>query len=170
MRSAPSAPTHVDAAYKEFVKIKDQASALCRVIIQEELQRIRDLPSGSSAIRRRGSSVESPRSPGAIYDTRSSFSGRSLAEVVSGSAGKTIPTNEHWLAVIREWKACVELLTDAFKTSLADTYKSYERDATQEMVDALFANKRYRREAVQRMRNASVTRVLSADPQFVCSP
>ena len=38
------------------------------------------------------------------------------------------------------------------------------------MIDLLFASKKFRREAVHRMRNASVTRVLSADPQFVRYP
>ncbi|KAF7543348.1 hypothetical protein G7046_g10017 [Stylonectria norvegica] len=166
MRSAPSGPNHVDAAYKEFAKIKDQCAALCRAILQEELKRARDIANGSEVIARRGSSIESPRSPSGLFDTRSSFSGRSLAEVVTGSVGKGPSTTDTWLSLIRDWKTCLESLTEAFKTSLADTYKSYERDATQEMVDALFASKRFRREAVHRMRNASVTRVMSADPQF----
>ena len=116
---------------------------------------------------RRDSSIESPRSPG-IFDTRSSFSGRSLAEVVTGSVGKGPPTNESWLSIIRDWRSCLETLTENFKISLADTYKTYEPNSTQEMVDLLFANKRFRKEAVHRMRNASVTRVMSADPQYVC--
>lgn len=75
--------------------------------------------------------------------------------------------NDAWLTAIRDWKTYLEALTEAFMISLADTYRSYERDATQDMIDALFASKRFRKEAVLRMRNASVTRVMSADPQFV---
>lgn len=168
MRSAPSGPSHVDAAYKEFHKIKDQCAALCRIILQEELRRGREPANGAEILPRRGSSIESPRSPGGLFDTRSSFSGRSLAEVVTGSVGKGVPlTNESWLNVIRDWKTCVETLAENFKTSLADTYKTYEPGVTQEMVDLLFSNKRFRKEAVHRMRNASVTRVMSADPQYV---
>ncbi|KAF7547489.1 hypothetical protein G7Z17_g7711 [Cylindrodendrum hubeiense] len=166
MRAGPSTPHHVDAAYKELVKVKDQCAGLCRLILQDALRRNRDTANGADGLPRRDSSLEAPRSPGAIYDTRSSFSGRSLAEVVSGSVIKEPQTNDTWLSVIRDWKTFLEALTESFKISLADTYRSYERDATQEMIDALFASKRFRKEAVLRMRNASVTRVMSADPQF----
>jgi 3-phenylpropionate/cinnamic acid dioxygenase small subunit len=71
---------------------------------------------------------------------------------------------------VRDWKNYLESLADACRTSLIETYKNNERDATPEQVEALFTNKRFRKEAVQRMRNASVTRVMSADPQFVCGP
>ncbi|KPM36337.1 hypothetical protein AK830_g10235 [Neonectria ditissima] len=167
MRTGPSTPHHVDAAYKELIKVKEQCANLCRLILQDALRRNRgDNPNGTDGLPRRDSSLEFPRSPGAIYDTRSSFSGRSLAEVVSGSVIKEPHTSDTWLSAIRDWKTYLEALTEAFKISLADTYRSYERDATQEMIDALFASKRFRKEAVLRMRNASVTRVMSADPQF----
>ncbi|KAH7126353.1 hypothetical protein B0J13DRAFT_627943 [Dactylonectria estremocensis] len=166
MRAGPTTPHHIDAAYKELIKVKDQCANLCRLILQEALRRNRDIANGIDTLPRRDSSIESPRSPGAVYDTRSSFSGRSLAEVVSGSVIKEPYTNDSWLSVIRDWRTFLEALTESFKISLADTYRSYERDATQEMIDALFASKRFRKEAVLRMRNASVTRVMSADPQF----
>ncbi|KAI1058219.1 hypothetical protein LB506_001147 [Fusarium annulatum] len=162
-RNFPTTPNHVDSAYKDFTKYKEQCATLCRHILTEELGRGSrnggDLP-------RRDSTVESPQSPGQIYDTRSSFSGRSLAEVVSGSVGKSIHQTDAWLSSVRDWKNYLESLADACRTSLIETYKNNERDATPEQVDALFTNKRFRKEAVQRMRNASVTRVMSADPQF----
>lgn len=169
MRSVPSGhnPNHVDAAYKEFSKIKDKCSALCHAVLQEDFRQVRSLSNAAETLARRDSSLESPYSPGGLFDHRSSFSGRSLAEVVSGSNGKGAHVSEAGLNAVRDWKICLETLTDAFKTSLAETYKSYERDATPEMVEALFHSKKYRRDAVHRMRNASVTRVLSADPQFV---
>ncbi|KAI7761675.1 hypothetical protein LZL87_013113 [Fusarium oxysporum] len=162
-RNFPTTPNHVDSAYKDFTKNKEQCATLCRHILTEELGRGSrnggDLP-------RRDSTVESPQSPGQIYDTRSSFSGRSLAEVVSGSVGKSIHQTDAWLSSVRDWKNYLESLADACRTSLIETYKNNERDATPEQVEALFTNKRFRKEAVQRMRNASVTRVMSADPQF----
>ncbi|KAF4945840.1 hypothetical protein FGADI_11636 [Fusarium gaditjirri] len=162
-RNFPTTPNHVDSAYKDFTKHKEQCATLCRHILTEELGRGSrnggDLP-------RRDSTVESPQSPGQIYDTRSSFSGRSLAEVVSGSVGKSIHQTDAWLSSVRDWKNYLESLADACRTSLIETYKNNERDATPEQVEALFTNKRFRKEAVQRMRNASVTRVMSADPQF----
>ncbi|KAI5467945.1 hypothetical protein BGZ63DRAFT_40186 [Mariannaea sp. PMI_226] len=166
MRAGPSSPHHVDAAYKELVKVKDQCSNLCRLILQDALRRNRDSITSHETLRRQDSYVESPQSPGAVFDTRSSFSGRSLAEVVSTSIVKEPLNNDAWLNAIRDWKTYLEALAEAFMISLADTYRSYERDATQDMIDALFASKRFRKEAVLRMRNASVTRVMSADPQF----
>ncbi|KAH7269266.1 uncharacterized protein BKA55DRAFT_495400 [Fusarium redolens] len=162
-RNFPTTPNHVDSAYKDFAKHKEQCATLCRHILTEELGRGSrnggDLP-------RRDSTLDSPQSPGQIYDTRSSFSGRSLAEVVSGSVGKSIHQTDAWLSSVRDWKNYLESLADACRTSLIETYKNNERDATPEQVEALFTNKRFRKEAVQRMRNASVTRVMSADPQF----
>jgi hypothetical protein len=102
-----------------------------------------------------------------MYDHRSSFSGRSLSEVVTGSAGRSAHINENGLNIVRDWRIYLETLAEWFKHNLADTYRKFESDATPEMVEALFNNKRYRKEAVNRMRNASVTRVISADPQFV---
>jgi hypothetical protein len=113
---------------------------------------------------RRDSSIESPS---ALYDQRSSFSGRSLSEVVTGSGGRSTHVNEVWLSAIRDWKMYLETLAETIRTNLADTYKKFESEATPEMIEAMFTNKRYRREAVHRMRNASVTRVMSQDPQFV---
>lgn len=171
MRSAPSAPSHVDQAYKEFLKIKDRCASLCQAIMAEE---IRPLPRGSPSsahdtLQRQDSYSESPRSPG-LLDNRSSFSGKSLAEVVSANGGSNRlgihGGSELWMGPIRDWRACVEALNEAFRSSLAETYKTYERDATHEMIEALFNNKKFRREAVTRMRNASVTRVLAPDPQF----
>ncbi|KHO01332.1 uncharacterized protein MAM_00333 [Metarhizium album ARSEF 1941] len=167
MRSAPSGPSHVDAAYREFEKIREPCATLCYGILQDELRLAPAMSSTTETATRRDSSLDSPCSPGAIiYDQRSSFSSRSLAEVVPGSVIKPGLVNELWLNAVRDWKACLEILCEAFKVSLADTYKNYERDATPEMVDLLFTSRKFRREAVHRMRNASVTRVLSADPQF----
>ncbi|KAJ6446983.1 arthropod defensin domain-containing protein [Purpureocillium lavendulum] len=167
MRAAPAGPNHVDGAYKEFTKIKDSCHTLCLAILQDELRPLRAGSNDTDSLQRRDSSFDSPHSPGAaVFDQRSSFSGRSLTEVATGSVARVPQANELFLAAIRDWKNCLETLTEAFRVSLADTYKSYERDATQEMVDLLFSSKRFRKDAVNRMRNASVTRVLSADPQF----
>lgn len=168
MRAAPSAPSHVDQAYKEFLKIKDRCTSLCLAVMQEEIKPLRASPSANETLVRQDSYTESPRSPG-MLDNRSSFSGKSLAEVISANGGNRpgIHGPEFWMGPIRDWRACVEVLNEAFRTSLADTYKAYEKDATPEMIDSIFNNKRFRRDAVTRMRNASVTRVLAPDPQFV---
>lgn len=171
MRAAPAGPNHVDAAYKEFTKIKDRAIPLCYAILQEEIKPLRQGPmSFSSELPvRRESSLEVPQSPLGTTDQRSSFSGRSFSEMTTHGTSRSVMSvpSEVWLGTIRDWKNCLELLAETFRTSLAETYKSYERDATPEMLDHLFNNKKFRKEAVHRMRNASVTRVLSADPQYV---
>lgn len=168
MKSAPSGASHVDQAYKEFSKIKERCIALCLAIVQDEIKPLRSSASATDALMRQDSYTDSPLSPG-LLDNRSSFSGKSLAEAVSAGGNNRlgIHGSDVWMGPIRDWRACIEALNDAFRTSLAETYKSYERNASEEMLEALFTNKKFRREAVHRMRNASVTRMLSADPQFV---
>lgn len=174
MRAAPSGPSHVDGAYKEFTKINERCAALCDAILREEIKTPRTLSNAAATepipLTRQDSSADTPRSPSAVFDQRSSFSGRSLAEVIT-AGGSRSQSQSHggdmWLTPIRDWKTCLEVLAEHFKTSLTETYTSYERDATPEMLEALFTSKKFRRDAVHRMRNASVTKILSADPQFV---
>ncbi|KJZ75838.1 hypothetical protein HIM_04662 [Hirsutella minnesotensis 3608] len=166
VRLISTGPSHVDAAYKEFSKHKDTCSSLCHAILLDDLPPVRNISSVGGSLTRRDSSLESPPSLRDVHDQRSSFSGRSLAEVVTAGGSRLTLGHDACLNAIREWKNCLEAMVDSFRVSLADTYKSYERDATPDMIDLLFNNKKYRREAVSRMRNASVTRVLSADPQF----
>ncbi|QYT00351.1 hypothetical protein H0G86_007437 [Trichoderma simmonsii] len=173
MRAAPSGPSHVDGAYKEFTKINERCAALCDAILREEIKTPRTLSNAAATepipLTRQDSSADTPRSPSAVFDQRSSFSGRSLAEVIT-AGGSRSQSQSHgsdmWLTPIRDWKTCLEVLAEHFKTSLTETYTSYERDATPEMLEALFTSKKFRRDAVHRMRNASVTKILSADPQF----
>ncbi|KAL7793718.1 hypothetical protein V8C37DRAFT_84343 [Trichoderma ceciliae] len=167
MRGASSGPSHVDGAYEEFVKIKEPCATLCDAILREEIKTPRSLSNATEtlALTRHDSLAETPRSPSALFDHRSSFSGRSLAEVAV-AGGSRSHGGDMWLTPVRDWKTCLEVLTEHFKVSLAETYKSYERDATPEMLEALFSSKKFRRDAVHRMRNASVTKILSADPQF----
>ncbi|GAO18670.1 uncharacterized protein UV8b_01837 [Ustilaginoidea virens] len=167
IKAAPSGPSHVDSAYKELEKIRETCSSLCHGLLQDHAKPGRSVSNATEATNPRSPSIDSPRSPGGSgFDQRSSFSGRSTSDVVNGSVSRLGPATELYLNAIRDWKTCLQTLCEAFKVSLADTYKSYERDATPEMIDLLFASKKFRREAVHRMRNASVTRVLSADPQF----
>ncbi|KAL7947532.1 hypothetical protein V8C42DRAFT_318052 [Trichoderma barbatum] len=170
MRAAPSGPNHVDGAYKEFTKINERCAALCDAILREEIKSPRALsnatPTETIPLTRQDSSADTPRSPSAMFDHRSSFSGRSLAEVVTVGGGSRSHGGDMWLTPIRDWKTCLEVMAEHFKASLTETYKSYERDATPDMLDLLFTSKKFRRDAVHRMRNASVTKILSADPQF----
>ncbi|KAL7934642.1 hypothetical protein V8C35DRAFT_33538 [Trichoderma chlorosporum] len=169
MRAAPSGPNHVDGAYKEFTKIYERCATLCDAILREEIKTPRTLSNAAATdpipLARQDSSADAPRSPSALFDQRSSFSGRSLAEVITVGGGKS-HSGDVWLTPIRDWKTCLEVLAEHFKVSLSETYMSYERDATPEMLEALFTSKKFRRDAVNRMRNASVTKILSADPQF----
>lgn len=180
MRSAPSGLKDVDAAHEVFKRIKDHCAVLCKALLQADLRPRRSMSNATETSPRIDSSFDSSRPPGTVmFDHRSSFSGLSLAEVVSNggttggppSTSETLSRQAHvndaHLAAIRDWKHCVENLVDTFHTSLIQTYKSYERDATPEMIELFFTDKKYRRDAINRMHYASVTRVMSADPQFV---
>ncbi|KAG5984435.1 hypothetical protein E4U55_004779 [Claviceps digitariae] len=168
IRPTSSSSSQVDAAYKDFDKHKEACSSLCTGLLQDEGRPSKTLSSTAEPTAPRDSSLDDPPSPrGTIFDQTSSFSGHSTSELVNdGVSCNEGPFNEMYLNAIRDWKCCLEALCEAFRTSLGDTYKSYERDATPEMLDLLFTSKKFRREAVHRMRNASVTRMLSADPQF----
>lgn len=162
IRSVHSSPSHVDAAYHQFNKHKETISALCHAILHD----VRILSSAAGSLGLHDSlAVDSP--PTLSLDNRSSLSSRSLADVATPAGQRSLLAHESRLAAIRDLKNCLEAMADAFRASLADTYKSYERDATPDMVDLLFTSKKFRREVVKRMRNASFTSIRSADPQFV---
>ncbi|KAG6003155.1 hypothetical protein E4U21_002309 [Claviceps maximensis] len=168
IRPTSSSSSQVDSAYKEFDKHKETCSSLCSGILQDEGQLSTTIFTTADSTAPREPYLDSPPSPrGTLFDQRSSFSGRSISELANdGISSNTGSANDMYLNAIRDWKGCLEALCEAFRSSLGDTYKSYERDATPEMVDLLFTSKKFRREAVHRMRNASVTRMLSPDPQF----
>ncbi|KAG6036488.1 hypothetical protein E4U41_005710 [Claviceps citrina] len=169
IRPASSSASHVDSAYKDFDKYKETCSSLCVGILQDDGRPSRNMPSTpESTAQRNSSAADSPHSSGGTaFDQRSSFSGRSMGELVNDAVSFSKgPAHDMYLNAMRDWRACLEALCEALRSSLGDTYKSYERDATPEMLDLLFTSKKFRREAVHRMRNASVTRMLSADPQF----
>ncbi len=75
--------------------------------------------------------------------------------------------NETWLSAVREWKGSLESLTDALTVSLSETYKTYEPDTTPEMIASLFTDKKFRSQAIYKMRHTSVAKVRSANPDFV---
>ncbi|KAG6014327.1 hypothetical protein E4U43_006658 [Claviceps pusilla] len=168
IRPTSSSSSQVDSAYKDFEKHRETCSNLCAGILQDDGLLSKPMFRTPESTARRNSYLDSPPSPrGTISDQRSSFSGRSISDLANdGINSHTGQLNQMYLNAIRDWKGCLEALCEAFRSSLGDTYKSYERDATPEMLDLLFASKKFRREAVHRMRNASVTRMLSPDPQF----
>lgn len=169
MRSAPAGANNVDAAHKEFNKIYERAAALFSNILHEEIKPPLPRTVTDSSVTQGQSSMDSPRSQTTAFDNRSSFSGRSLGEVITNSAtGRSgLYGNEAWLGPMKDWKTCVENLTEAFRTSLADTYMNYCPGATQDKLDTLFANKKFRREAVGLMHNASLNKVYSLTPDYV---
>lgn len=163
LRSGPSGLKDIDGAYELYNKHKERASLLCYTILEDEAKR--NLPPTADQLPHKSSPPSSPN----LYDQRSSFSGHSLTEVVTGSAGRSTYVSDAGLNAIREWKLHLETLAEWLKTNLTDTYKKFEHDATPDMIEAMFRDKKYRKDSVHRMRNASVTRVMSADPQFVCT-
>ncbi|KAG6098107.1 hypothetical protein E4U30_008358 [Claviceps sp. LM220 group G6] len=166
MRPTSSSASNVDSAYKEFDRHKETCADLCAGILEED--RASRLVSTADSTAPRDSFIDSLGiSGGTNLNERTSYSGRRMSESVNGGVNfRRGLVNEVYLNAMRDWRGCLESLCDAFRSSLADTYRSYERDATPEMLDLLFTSRKFRRDAVHRMRNASVTRMLSADPQF----
>ncbi|KAG6147989.1 hypothetical protein E4U28_005524 [Claviceps purpurea] len=166
MRPASSSASNVDSAYKEFDKHKETCANLCAGILEEDGEP--RLVGTADPTTPRDFSIDSLERSGSInLGERTFYSGGSMSEPVNDGVNfRKGLVNEVYLNAMRDWRGCLESLCDAFRSSLTDTYKSYERDATPEMLDLLFTSKKFRRDAVHRMRNASVTRMLSADPQF----
>jgi hypothetical protein len=67
--------------------------------------------------------------------------------------------------VINEYKASQETLLEKLHDSITSTYLTFQTSATEEDIQRLFTNRQFREEVISRMRNASVHRVKSADPE-----
>ncbi|ORY60706.1 uncharacterized protein BCR38DRAFT_487771 [Pseudomassariella vexata] len=163
LRSAPAGASHVDAAFKEYSKIKHRPTVLCKALLRprsrgrESSVLLSPLSNPDSA---RESSFDTPSLN--ACDTRASFSSRSLTEL--GVVSSHVP--EQYLAAVRDWRHCLESLLESLKTSLLETYKEYEPNLTPTMIEQLFNDKSFRKVAIQQMRNASIFKLLSAHPDF----
>ncbi|KAI3327338.1 hypothetical protein HD806DRAFT_520218 [Xylariaceae sp. AK1471] len=74
--------------------------------------------------------------------------------------------DEECQEAVRGWEATVELLANSLRTSLQETYNEWEKDATPEGFDRICTEKTLRHMTIYRMRNASLSKMRSANLDF----
>ncbi|OAA32926.1 hypothetical protein AAL_00391 [Moelleriella libera RCEF 2490] len=167
VRSVLYSGGHVDSSYKKFEKHGEACLNLCLALLRDDSRPIRSMSIEADEPPVRRCPTDASQSPSRfISDHGSMSSGRLPNEAAARHVIQEAYAAEIHLIPIREWKECLEKLSEDLKANLAETFKRYERNHTPEMVDMLFANRGFRREAIRRMKNANLTRVLSADSDF----
>lgn len=158
---------HVDSAWNEYIKHKEKCLEWCRVLITPPLQR-------------RQSSAVSPTTlvpPRSEYQRDGSLDTLNLVTVETSSSTQTngsrvdsplhpISHEEQYQKAAREWETAVKLLASTLRASLQETYNEYDKDATVDGFDRLCTDKAVRRTAIYHMRNASISKMMSADLDF----
>lgn len=161
LRAAPSDANHVDVALKEYTRLKDRSMSLCEALLRPRSHRPRSLLSPMST-------TDGARTPSfetsslGTFETRTSRSSRSSA----GYGTLSSYVFEQHLDVIRDWVDCLEDLCTTYRDSLVDTYRQWEPESSPAMVEQLFRDKKFRSNAIQRMRNASISKTVSANLDF----
>ncbi|KAI0120721.1 hypothetical protein BJ170DRAFT_161751 [Xylariales sp. AK1849] len=162
LRSAPSDEKHVDIAYKEFTRLGDRAKALCEALLRPRSQRRPRSTSSPSSNPDSTGTISFETSSLSTSETRTSFSSRSS----TGNGYQPSYDYEPHLDLIRSWHDCLENLLDTVQGALLSTYREWEPEASPAMVDKLFHDKNFRRNAISRMRNASIAKMMSANLDF----
>ncbi|KAI8951842.1 hypothetical protein F4801DRAFT_589481 [Xylaria longipes] len=167
VRSAAKSANHVDSAWNEYIKHKEKCFECCKALMTPRSQR-------------RESSVVSPTtfmSP--RLESQRDFNSDNLNLININSSSSTQSSgsqvdsplhpdshDEPCRKAVGEWEATVELLTGSLRTSLQDTYNEYEKDATPESFERLITDKAVRHNTIYHMRNASISKMMSADLDF----
>jgi hypothetical protein len=151
-------PHQIDAVYKEYNKIKDAAKTTCESLLgpQSQLRARSSSLSGTLA-----SLTLSETASLTLSETRTSVSSR------GSIAGPRSPyIYEQHVDLIRAWIECLGNILQLLKTSLLDTYLDWEPQASPGMVNQLFKDKKFRKNGIARMRNASIAKTVSANLDF----
>ncbi|TRX98575.1 hypothetical protein FHL15_000649 [Xylaria flabelliformis] len=164
IRSATKNVNHVDSAWNDYHKYKEKCFECCKTLIAPPAQK-------------RESSVISPTTimPPRLEHQRDDSLNLMAVDSNSStqSSGSRIdsslhpgPHDEQCQKAVREWEATVELLTNTLRSSLQETYNTYEKDATPEGFEKLCTDKATRYNTIYYMRNASISKMMSADLDF----
>ncbi|KAI0201730.1 hypothetical protein F4808DRAFT_96572 [Astrocystis sublimbata] len=156
---------HVDSAWNEYIKHREKCFEYCRTLMARLSQE-------------RESSMVSPTTivPSRENSQRGlSFDSLPLVTVPSStqSSGGRIefplrptPYNEPYYKALSEWEAAVKLLSDTLRSSLQETYNEYYDEATPEGFEKLCRDRNARPATIYHMRNASISKMMSADLDF----
>ncbi|KAI8632741.1 hypothetical protein F5Y19DRAFT_491373 [Xylariaceae sp. FL1651] len=167
IKNAAKSVSHVDSAWNDYIKIKEKCLGWCKALM-------------SLSSQRRESSVVSPTttmSPALEFQKDLALDTLNLIAVDTSSstqsAGSRVDTplrhasqEAQCQEAVREWEAAVELLANTLRTSLQETYNEYEKDATLEGFDRICTDKAIRHNTIYRMRNTSISKMMSANLDF----
>ncbi|KAI1506034.1 hypothetical protein F5X99DRAFT_177978 [Biscogniauxia marginata] len=154
--------SNVDTAYKEWEKIQENPREICKRLLNVSSQHREPSLVSPTTTASSQNQPESSLDILSIADTRSSISTSSLADALQQS---TTQDDQH-IATVLDWERCLERLSEAFRKSLLDTYNEYEQNPTPGGFEKICMDKTARKHAIQRMRNASIVKMLSADLDF----
>ncbi|KAI1427442.1 hypothetical protein F5Y12DRAFT_792456 [Xylaria sp. FL1777] len=167
IKSAAKNINHVDSAWDDYVKHRERCLECCKSLITPPQPR-------------RESSVASPTTltpPKSEYQRDLSFDTLNLVAIETGSSSQSSgsradsslrlsPNSDQCQKAAREWQSTVELLANTLRTSLQETYNAYDKDATPEGFERLCTDKAARHNTIYHMRNASISKMMSADLDF----
>ncbi|KAI0437503.1 hypothetical protein F4803DRAFT_538633 [Xylaria telfairii] len=167
IRNAAKNVNHVDSAWNDYIKHKEKCFEYCKALI-------------TSPSQRRESSVVSPttsmpprlESQRELYlDTLNLVTIDSSSSTQSSGSRLDSPLrpgsrDEQYQKAVHEWESTVKLLATRLRTSLQDTYNDYNKDATPEDFERLCTDKAARHNTIYHMRNASISKMMSADLDF----
>ncbi|KAI0412858.1 hypothetical protein F5X98DRAFT_391453 [Xylaria grammica] len=167
IKSAAKNVHHIDSAWDDYVKHRERCLECCKSLVTPPLPR-------------RESSVVSPTTltlPKLEYQRDQSFDTLNLVIVdtessTQSSSSRADPSlrldahSEQCQKAAREWQTTVELLAKGLRTSLQETYNEYEKGATDEGFERMCADRTARNHIIYRMRNASISKMISADLDF----
>ncbi|KAI0428211.1 hypothetical protein F5Y09DRAFT_349744 [Xylaria sp. FL1042] len=167
IKSAAKNVNHVDSAWNDYIKHRETCLECCKSLVNSQQPR-------------RESSVVSPTTltpPKSEYQRDLSVDTLNLAPIETGSSTQS---SSSWAdsslrlsgsidqcqEAARGWQTTVELLAKALRTSLQETYNAYDKDATPEGFERLCTDKAARHNAIYHMRNASISKMMSADLDY----
>ncbi|KAI1352652.1 hypothetical protein F5Y01DRAFT_279112 [Xylaria sp. FL0043] len=158
---------HVDSAWDEYIKHRERCLECCKSLMNPQPPR-------------RESSVVSPTTltpPKSEHQRDLSLDTLNLVPVETGSSTQSSSSRvgsslrlsgsgDQCQQATREWQTTVELLASALRTSLQETYNAYDKDATPEGFERICTDKAARHNTIYHMRNASISKMMSADLDF----
>ncbi|KAI2639362.1 hypothetical protein GGS21DRAFT_507250 [Xylaria nigripes] len=168
IRNAVKSVNHVDSAWEEYIKHKQKCFEWSRGLVSIRSQRTGPSTAGP-ATRRLSPKPEYLRAPSVetlnLVPSGTNASTNSPNTRVSWPLQTEAP-DERCQEAVRGWEATVKHFENMLRTSLRDTYNEYSKDATPEGFERICTDKSARHTTIQHMRNASISKTMSANLDF----
>jgi hypothetical protein len=158
--------SHIDSAVEEYLKNKEKCFECCDALMKPSPHRESSMVSPTSIIPPKS---EYQKEPSVDYLNLVAIDTNSSSQSSSSRIDSPLRLTSHAEAcqkAVREWEAVVELLANTLRTSLQKTYNEWAKDATPEGFDRICVERALRITTIYHMRNASVSKMRSADLDF----